>query len=228
MCNTDKQIMPTNIKKIVGAIAVSTVLVASTVVPVLGYGGDPPGAPSCNNSVPKKAWLYSAKSSGAGQVDLFWDKVDGASSWTVAYGVQSGKYIYGVSGFGNGDSRSLRVTLLPSGQYYFVVRANNGCMPGPFSNEWVINVGGGSVRLSTSGVTRAVLETEPTVTPRPTAVVTNPKVQSPAATNIPTVTFAPRPQNPTFLSPTPAPKSQSNSGGFFGWLGNIFKSLFGR
>ena len=117
---------------------------------VLAYGEPgPASAPICTAVVPAKAWLYMIKTAGSNAVDLFWDKADRATNWTVAYGVQSGKYIYGVHNFGDSSSRGIRINLLPAGKYFFVVRANNGCMPGPFSDEKVITLGG--VREGTGG-----------------------------------------------------------------------------
>lgn len=75
----------------------------------------------------------------------------------MAYGVQPGKYIYGISNFGDSNSRSINIKSLPAGKYYFAVKANNGCMPGAFSNEWpVVMKGKGSV----VAVSKAVVKTQ--------------------------------------------------------------------
>lgn len=121
---------------------------------VFGYG-EPASAPICNNTAPKMPWPFWAKPAGANSVDLSWGKLDGVSSWTAVYGTKSKVYIYGVHNFGNSDSRSIKIGSLPAGKYYFALRANNGCMPGPFSNEWAVNVGRGGVVNTTQAVSAA-------------------------------------------------------------------------
>lgn len=98
----------------------------------------------------KSHWLYLAKAAGPNSVDLFWDKTERATSWTVAYGKKSGVYPWGKPNFGDGNSRGIRIDYLPAGTYYFVVRANNNCMPGPFSNEKEAIVGGGRRETTTT------------------------------------------------------------------------------
>lgn len=138
------------------------------VTPALaGYGepGDPAGArpPACTVEKPAKPLLYYTEVIGGNSVKLVWDQSALASSWTAAYGYESGKYVYGVDRFGNNSSRSITIGNLPGGTYYFVVRANNGCMPGPFSNEKVVRIGGGGVVTTTAG---APSTGTPTPTPR--------------------------------------------------------------
>lgn len=179
------------------------------------YSNDTTGAPVCNSAVPNKPWLYKAVAAGNGEVDLFWDRVDGATSWTVAYGVRPGVYIYGATNIGNNSSRGLRITRLPSQKYYFVVRANNNCMPGPFSNEWSLSVGGRGPLVATN-LTRVVQSPvgsglpAPTLTPVPTA----------RPTNLPTATFAPRPATTPVVTPAPKPL------GFFDRIGQFLGGLF--
>jgi hypothetical protein len=210
------------VKKLIG-IGISTSLLLSLFSGlVLAYGtntylNDTTSVPVCNSSVPNKAWLYSVKAAGAGLVDLYWDKVDQATSWTISYGVKPGVYIYGATNIGNNGSRGVRVSLLPSGKYYFVVRANNSCMPGPFSNEWAVQVGG-SAPLVATNLTKVTNETVPVVTPVPTL---KPVKGQPTA--LPVVTFAPKQTGKTVPVPTPTPKPQ---GGFFDWLGGVFGGLF--
>ena len=115
------------------------------------YGGEPAtfassttNPPGCSNKAPIRVWPFWAKAVGTNAINLSWGAMGDTSSWTVAYGVASRTYIYGVSNFGNGDSRSFRIGSLPAGTYYVTIRANNGCMPGPFADEWKVVVGGGS------------------------------------------------------------------------------------
>lgn len=135
-------------------ICLSLLVFPLLALPVRGYGNSVAGtaidAPTCNNSAPSMVWPFWARSAGGGAVDLTWGAVNQATSWTVSYGVAPGKYIYGVSNFGDGNSRSFRISALPSGVYYFVMRANNGCKPGPFSNEWKVTVGRGGVARTQS------------------------------------------------------------------------------
>ncbi len=149
-----------------------------------GYGSSPASAPVCNNSVPAKAAFSFVRKSGASEIEVGWNEVSGATSWTLAYGNQPGKYIYGMSNFGDNNSRSVNINMLPAGTYYAAVKANNGCMPGPFSDERKITVGAnGSVfgiRTSRGSVLSRVTETPAVVTPTPTEteerVITIPSV----------------------------------------------------
>lgn len=192
---------------------------------VAGYG-EAASAPVCTAEKPSKAWLYLAQSVAPGTVDLFWDKVDRAGSWTVAYGVESGKYIYGVSNFGDYNSRNLRISLLPAGVYYFVVRANNDCMPGEFSNEWRVQVGRGVAPRGTVTYTprgTPAPEEEGVVTPTPRAFYVPPTEVRAHEELTPTPTprvspFQPRGQIST-PTPTPTPRP--------GLFQRIFNLLFG-
>ena len=89
---------------------------------------------------------------------MTWDGVDRANSWTVAFGSESGKYIYGAHNFGDANSRGIRINSLPGYKYYFVLRANNGCMPGAFSAEKAITLR----EINTS--TLSISDVAPTVT----------------------------------------------------------------
>lgn len=102
-------------------------------------------APFCNNQAPGMPWPFTVESAGGDAVLLRWGSAERATSWTAAYGKNSGRYIWGISNFGNNLSRSVRLENLPAGRYYFVIRANNDCKPGPFSYELSTNVGQGGV-----------------------------------------------------------------------------------
>lgn len=201
------------LKKGVIAAVSSGLLVFAFVSFVSAYGDSAAGAPSCNSTAPKAPWLSSVKVVSSGTVELTWGGVDSASSWTVAYGVTSGKYIYGLSNFGNGSSRSVKIGSLPSGTYYFVVRANNGCAPGPFSAESRIGVGG------TGGTTGTVI-----ATPTPVAKTTTIKG---TATPTPKSNYVPGKTTPTpkaIVTPTPKPVKV----GFWQSIANFFANLFGK
>ena len=191
---------------------------------IAGYG-EPASAPVCTAQTPKKAWLYLTKTAGQGEVELFWDKVDGASSWTVAYGVEAGKYVYGLSNFGDSNSRGIKISYLPNGKYYFVVRANNDCMPGGFSDEWAITVGKGYKK--TAAVTeKTPLQKVPPSKQKEPIVTQAPKyeeiVPSPGAEREKIQRKKPITTQPTPPRPTPTPKP-----GFFQKFFNFIKGMFG-
>lgn len=175
-----------------------------------GYG-EAGVAPVCTSERPDKPWLYYAEAVSDNQVKLVWDKNDKATSWTVAYGVESGKYIYGLSQFGDNSWRSITINSLPGGTYYFVVRANNGCMPGEFSNEQIVALG----RRAAVGVGVPVTY-KPGVTPTPSrryVPETRPRLTPTPTPRVPT-----QPTRPTPL-PTPRPSFfQSVFNFLFGWL----------
>lgn len=173
------------------------------------FAGSTTGFPVCDKTAPKMVWPFTAKAAGNNAVGLSWGKTDNVSSWTVAYGTAPGKYIYGVSGFGNDSWRSLTVNDLPAGTYYFVVRGNNGCKPGPFSNEWRVTVGGGAARMASAGRTVRNVPSVKTVPP----TYTGPKNQ--------TVTPTLKPTKPGATVPAPAPKKVS-------WWQNILNFLTGK
>lgn len=197
---------------VVGLVAVPVVLA--------GYG-EAGVAPTCTAEKPSKPWLYYSEFLGNGQVKIVWDKNDRASSWTIAYGAESGKYIWGIDRFGNGELRSFTVSSLPAGTYYFVVRGNNGCMPGPFSNEVKVAAGAAKVAYTGTGVAKT---TVPVVTEPET---TKPRVTlTPTRTVQPRVTTAPRggteTTRPVVPQPTPTPAKK----GFFQGIIDFFLGLF--
>lgn len=168
------------------------------------FAGSTTGFPVCDKTAPKMVWPFTAKAAGNNAVELNWGKMDNVSSWTVAYGSAPGKYIYGISNFGNDSWRSLTVNDLPAGTYYFVVRGNNGCKPGPFSLEWQVPVGGGG------GVARLASSRRTAVPPTYTA---------PKKTQ--TITPTLKPTKPGATVPAPAPKKVS-------WWQGILNFLTGK
>ncbi len=168
-------------KKIAFALVVALGLsLANSSVALAGYGSSPSSggsngeAPRCDNQVPGTPSFSFVRRAGSNQIEIGWNQVNNASSWTIAYGKESGKYIYGMSNFGDSNSRSVKINMLPVGTYYVVIKANNGCMPGAFSPERKITVGaGGSVlgvktnRPSVLGakVTPTSTNAQPTSTP---------------------------------------------------------------
>lgn len=202
-------------KKAISVGVLSVVMFTISVATALAYNEPgPASAPVCGDAKPQKAWLYRVKSLGKGQYQLYWDKADKASSWTVGFGTQPGKYIYGQSNFGDSNSRNLIINTFSNKKFYFAVKANNGCMPGDWSNEWKVGTGSTISTVATTGTvktvtpvvkkTTTVKEVAPTVTKTPAKAVT------------PVVTKTPVVKTPVTTPPV-------KSGGFWAWLKSLFQ-----
>ncbi|OGG13980.1 hypothetical protein A3D77_03260 [Candidatus Gottesmanbacteria bacterium RIFCSPHIGHO2_02_FULL_39_11] len=95
--------------------------------PVLASDCTSPGIPS---------HFSAMRGPGAGEVTLYWDQVPGANRYALAYGTESGNYIYGADHIGEEPSRSYTVSSLnPSTNYYFVLSAAKDSCAGGFSQE---------------------------------------------------------------------------------------------
>jgi len=123
-----------------------------------GVGGLP-GAPVCSDQPPGGAPRLISAVPGPNSVTLTWEKApDPVTYYLVAYGVESGSYIYGNPNVGGRETTSYTVGNLSGGtRYYFVVRAGNGCAPGPFSNEVSAVPWGPAVEGAASGFYPGVL-----------------------------------------------------------------------
>lgn len=106
-----------------------------------GGGGGPVGAPSCDALVPGTSRLISAISSGQGGVDLKWTPAGLATHYSISYGLEPGKYIYGISNTGNVTSFTVWA-LDPNKNYCFTVLPVNDCQPNSYSNEICTKSGG--------------------------------------------------------------------------------------
>lgn len=141
-----------------------------------GYGSNPPGPPVCNNEKPGAPSFSYVRNAGNNQIEVAWDGVDKANSWTIAYGIEPGKYIYGMANFGDNQSRSVRINMLPPGAYYMVIKANNGCMPGAFSGERKVTVYSNGMVLGAKTTRKwslgTILGAKTKVTPTPEATIT--------------------------------------------------------
>ncbi|HEX9008300.1 MAG TPA: hypothetical protein VF837_03530, partial [Patescibacteria group bacterium] len=82
-----------------------------------------------------------------GVINISWNQINGANSWTISYGLRSKKYIYGLADFGDSNSRSVNIGGLKNGTYYFVIRSNSN-QPGNFSSEWRVTIYKGGVNAS--------------------------------------------------------------------------------
>jgi hypothetical protein len=105
-------------------------------------GFSPPGAPVCGANSPDAPILLSV--TPVASVELKWTEVAEATHYSIAYGLESGNYTYGVEN--TGKTTSFIVGGLDSGHdYCFAVRAVNDCAPSELSNE--ICTGGGAGRV---------------------------------------------------------------------------------
>jgi hypothetical protein len=93
--------------------------------------------PVCNESAPGGSPYIHSSILGANSITLRWTEApDPVTYYLVAYGTESGYYIFGNSNIGGKGTTEYTVNHLSGNtKYYFVVRAGNGCKPGPFSNE---------------------------------------------------------------------------------------------
>lgn len=103
---------------------------------VIAAGG-PSGPPVCHDQAPGGSPRLISAIAGENKVTLTWEKApDPVTYYLIAYGESPGNYLYGNPNVGGPEATSYTVDNLSGGKtYYFVVRAGNGCAPGPFSNE---------------------------------------------------------------------------------------------
>lgn len=107
-------------------------------------GSNPPGsvlgaasAPTCNDTPPSGPPILVSALPDANSVTLTWTAAPApVSYYLIAYGTSPGSYTYGNPNIGGPGATSYVVGNLSASQtYYFVIRAGNGCAPGPFSAE---------------------------------------------------------------------------------------------
>lgn len=149
-----------------------------TPTPSDGGGGDGGGggtvlgagvsAPVCSATAPAGAPTLTSTVAGTNSVTLTWTEGAGPLTYyLVAYGTSSGSYSYGNPNIGGAGTTSYTVSNLSGDTpYYFVVRAGNGCKPGPFSAEVSATPGGGATSGIAPGFAPGVLgESTPSATP---------------------------------------------------------------
>ncbi len=198
-----------------------------TETPGTGGGANPtPYDPTCHKTAPAAPTNLRGVKSGANAVSLTWDYSHSTSvtHYSLVYGMQSGKYIYGADNIGITNTYTVR-QLNPSTTYYFAVRAFNDCAAAGYSNE--ISVLGSTI----------INMGNPSVAPKPVA---SPKSTKPGATPTPlpgfkTVTEVPflsgKPKvtaSPSTVSPLPevsVPPVTQGKTGFWSYLTPIFGIL---
>ncbi len=104
-------------------------------------GPSSPSAPVCSDLLPFAPTNLAATSLSPSQVLLSWDTISPPfTSFLLAFGPAIGDYRWGNPNIGTSTSYTV-TSLAPGAQYCFYVRAQNGCMPGPISNQVCINTG---------------------------------------------------------------------------------------
>lgn len=125
----------------------------------------------CNDVKPGSAPVLNvATSSGPNSITLNWDKAeDPVTYYLITYGTKSGEQLYGNPNVGDSNTTSYTINNLSGGlNYYFKVRAGNGCMPGGFSNEVIGRLTGGYITGVPENFSQNVLGAtiEPTKKPK--------------------------------------------------------------
>ncbi len=164
-------------------------------------------APSCSNEAPKSApVIISAVSTGKNEITLNWSKAEGnVSEYVIAYGLVKGKPLYGAQ-FGNINTTSIK-GLSGGSTYFFRVRAGNGCMPGAYSQEIAVKVGGKFINSPAQGFKPGVLGASKNIKPANSAT--------------------PAPSASSFVSiKVEQPQTVNHNSGLFGKIANFFNGFF--
>lgn len=120
-------------------------------------GGSVQGASTqCTDQAPGSAPTLLSITPGTNSAVMNWSAAQApVTYYLIAYGTSPGNYLYGAN---VGNTTSYTVQGLSGGQtYYFVVRAGNGCAPGPFSNEVTTSPAGVLIEGPAEGFTEDVL-----------------------------------------------------------------------
>lgn len=216
-------------------------------------------APTCPDLPPPNAPDLFQINSSADAVTLSFSPVGSPRDrYVVQYGTAAGQYQHAYEFENSEDGVVLAQikSLQPGTQYFFTVRAGNGCAVGPWSNELSAPAGQQAVTYRWGSVTK-ILSTAVTKRLNPSAVstveidtavrqdeldnvasqgeaplpeVTEPEFAAPAAPS-PTPTLrptTPRPV-PVALPPQePVPAVEPTQLGFFARIGQFFSRLFDR
>ncbi len=101
----------------------------------------PPSPPVCNDSKPNTPTLVSVTKTNATTVLIKWNKIAGADSYSILYGLSSRNYNFGVSNTGNIDSFTVS-SLDVNANYCFALKSVQGCQSSDLSNEICLARGG--------------------------------------------------------------------------------------
>ncbi len=138
--------------------------------------------PVCSDQAPKSAPVITNFTTGTNSITITWSPaIDPVTYYLVAYGTASGHYTFGNPDVGGKDVRSYTISGLSGDTtYYVVVRAGNGCMPGPFSNEISATPGGIFIAGPATGFQEGVLGIATDTTPEgtPTGTVEGATIDS--------------------------------------------------
>lgn len=97
-----------------------------------------PGPPSCSYAYPTEAPnLYQVSSSSGSAYLWFVEPISQFDGYTISYGLTQDAESYNYTFKQGRVGAALEYTindLTPGSLYYFKIRANNGCAPGPWSN----------------------------------------------------------------------------------------------
>jgi hypothetical protein len=102
-----------------------------------GGGTSQPKPPGCSDSAPRAPYLFQINSINTKTALFFTPETGPKSAYFVAYGLTPDSLDYGYS-FATGDDHGVNIALVnelaPGTTYYYRLRAQNGCMPGDWSN----------------------------------------------------------------------------------------------
>ena len=183
----------------------------------------PTSAPSCSDTAPGAPKLISAVSDGSDKIILTWTSATSpVSSYSLFYGIASGKYIYGNPNIGGQDTTTYTVGSLAKGTtYYFIMRAVNGCSSGSYSNE--LSAVAGEVPTPTI----AQEENASSSASELKSDNGQQSVSSSSAQSTPTSTPSPQPTNTPTLVPEVVDSSNTNKIIFYGSLVVAFLGFAG-
>jgi len=99
----------------------------------------------CSKTPPAvPANLTAVSGPGRGEATLKWDKVNGATHYTVTYGTESANYQYGSPNIGDTNRFTVR-GLVPGQDYYFVLTAVNVCASSGYTSQVSAQAGYGTI-----------------------------------------------------------------------------------
>jgi len=101
------------------------------------FSSSVPGPVSCTNPIPAAPKIFQIWATQTTATIYFVPSADPQNSYTISYGLYSDAEMYNVTFNYSDKSGAIPYTInaLNAGTpYYFKVRANNGCMPGEWSN----------------------------------------------------------------------------------------------